>query len=182
MPPSSKKSCLALLREIAGITQKQLAQLIDCAPVTVQSVELGKLKLSLKLAKRIALQTGVSREWLLQDNYKSPPTSAWQPGEPFTRRMYEMTRAEICDPRTDPADLFQAEALVAGAAHQLLASFLAAYRRNQTTLFFYKMREWREEWVVDFPPAKDLDPQQTMFKMWRQFHRLLAQAAASKRS
>src|SRR3989442_1000110 len=87
MPASSKKSCLAILRSVAELTQKELAEMIDCASVTVQSLELGKLRLSQKLAKRIELQTGVSLEWLLQNDYTVPPTSEREPGQPYTKRI-----------------------------------------------------------------------------------------------
>src|SRR6266404_6857694 len=130
MPASSKKSCLAIVRSIAKITQKELAEMVDCAPVTVQSIELGKLRLSQKLAKRVALQTGASLQWLLENDYKVPPTSDREPGQPYTSRFYHMTRAEISDPRTDPADLAMAEGVLTSAAHKLAAGFLTAYRRN----------------------------------------------------
>src|SRR6266478_3854838 len=115
MPASSKKSCLAIVRSVAQITQKDLAEMVDCAPVTVQSIELGKLRLSQKLAQRIVLQTGASLQWLMRNDYLVPPTCDREPGEPYTKRIYEMTRAEITDPRTDPADLFFAESVLANA-------------------------------------------------------------------
>jgi transcriptional regulator with XRE-family HTH domain len=181
MPASSKKSCLAIVRSVAEITQKELAELVDCAPVTVQSIELGKLRLSQRLAKRIELQTGASLEWLLQNDYTVPPTCARDRGQPYTKRIYQMARAEISDPRTDPADLDFAEAVLTSAVHQLAAGFLKAYRRNQTVFFYYKLRELLEAFVAEFSPAKDLDPTLSIGKMMSQFHQLLAKAAESKK-
>ncbi len=83
MPISVNRSCLAVLRSVAGITQKELARLIDCATVTVQSIELGKLALSRRLAERVSLQTGVSLEWLLKGDFKSAPISARDPQPPL---------------------------------------------------------------------------------------------------
>src|SRR5712671_4496043 len=145
MPASSKKSCLAIVRSVAEITQKELAEMVDCAPVTVQSIELGKLRLSQKLAKRIALQTGASLQWLSQNDYKVPPTSNRDHGQPYTKRIYQMTRAEISDPRTDAADLVFAKGVLDSAAYELAAGFVTAYRRNQTVFFYYKLREFLEE-------------------------------------
>ena len=180
MPVSSKKSCLAVLRTVAEITQKELAELVDCAPVTVQSIELGKLRLSERLAERISLQTGVTINWLMQNDYTVPPT--WKRDErPYTKREYEMTRAEICDPRTDPGDLFFAEGVVAHAAHQLAAGLLTAYRRNQTVFFYYKLREFLEDFTAEFLPAKDLVANQSLDSVMRQLCQRLVEAAAAKK-
>src|SRR6266404_716242 len=132
MPASNKRSCLAVLRSIAGITQRELADMVDCAPVTVQSIELGKLRLSERLAQRISLQTSVDLDWLLAGDYKATPTCPREAGEPHTKRHYQMTRAEISDPRTAPFDLAHAEGVVTNAAWKLAGGLLTAYRKNKT--------------------------------------------------
>jgi DNA-binding XRE family transcriptional regulator len=182
MPASSKKSCLAVVRSVAEITQKDLAEMVDCAPVTVQSIELGKLRLSQKLAKRIELQTGANLQWLLRNDYTVAPTCARDPRQPYTKRIYQMTRAEISDPRTDPGDLAFGESALRRAAYQLFASFLKAYRENQTVFFYYKLREFLEEFGAEFPPAKDLDPTRSLGEMMNQLHQLLVEAAESKKT
>ena len=45
---------LAILRTTIGLTQKEMADLVDRTPSTIQSVELGKLPLSEDLAMLIA--------------------------------------------------------------------------------------------------------------------------------
>jgi len=156
--------------------------MVSCAPVTVQSIELGKLRLSQKLAERIALQTGVSLPWLLQNDYTVPPTCGRDPGQPYAKRIYDWTRAEICDPRTEPADLAVAEGVVASAAHQLAAGLLTAYRRNQTVFFNYKLREFLEDFGTEFPPARDLDHTLSLGQMMGQLHQRLAKAAESNKT
>jgi transcriptional regulator with XRE-family HTH domain len=182
MPASAKKSCLAVLRNIAGITQRELAEMVDCAPITVQSIELGKLRLSERLARRIALQTGADLDWLMAGDYKTPPTCPREAGEPYSKRHYQMTRAEIADPRTDPFDLAHAENVLADAARQLAGGLLTAYRKNQSIFFYYKLREALEDFRVEFPPAKDLPTEQKLGELTRQLHRLLVKAADAKRS
>jgi transcriptional regulator with XRE-family HTH domain len=181
MPASRKRSCLAILRSIAGITQSELAGMVDCAPVTVQSIELGKLRLSERLAQRISLQTGVGLDWLLAGDYTTSPTCPREPGEPYTKRHYDMTRAEISDPRTDPFDLAHAEGVVANAAAQLASGLLTAYRQNQTVFFYYKIRELLEDLGAEFPPAKDLPAEQDFSALMHQLHRHLVKIANTKR-
>jgi transcriptional regulator with XRE-family HTH domain len=180
MPASSRKSCLAVLRHIAQLTQKELAQLVDCAPVTVQSVELGKLRLSERLAQRIALQTGVSVEWLLADDYIVPPSCPREPEKVYTKRHYDMTRAEIADPRTDPVDLAMAEGVLINACHKLAGGLLRAYQKGQITFYNYKLKEFLEDFGAEFAPPKDLVWPQNLEAMMRRLHRLLAEAAKSK--
>ena len=72
--------------------------------------------------------------------------------------------------------------MLARAAYQILASFLTAYRHNQTVFFYYKLRELLEEFAGEFSSAKDLDPDQSLDKMMAQLHRLLVEAAQSKTS
>jgi transcriptional regulator with XRE-family HTH domain len=180
MPASSQKSCLAVLRSIAGITQQELATMAGCARVTIQAVELGKLALSSRLAERIALQTGVAADWLLANDYKAPPKSQRDRKEPFTKRDYDIRRAEISDPRIDPADLAMIQAVWSSAAWQLASGLLTAYRRGQTVLFYYKLRILLEELAPEFPPAKDLDGEQSIAELARQLQQLLQKAAQSK--
>jgi hypothetical protein len=68
------------------------------------------------------------------------------------------------------------------AAYQLFAGFLTAYRKNQTVFFYYKLREFLEEFGAEFPPAKDLDPTQTLSRMMSQLHQFLVEAAESKKT
>jgi hypothetical protein len=155
--------------------------MVDCAPVTVQSVELGKLRLSERLARRIALHTGADLDWLLAGDYKAPPTCPREAGEPYSKRHYQMTRAEIADPRTGPFDLAHAENVLEDAVRQLAGGLLTAYRRNQTTFFYYKLREALADLTVEFPPAKDLPTEQNLGELVRKLHGLLVKAADAKR-
>jgi transcriptional regulator with XRE-family HTH domain len=173
---------LAVLRSIAGITQQELANMAGCARVTIQAVELGKLALSSRLAERIALQTGVAADWLLGNDYKAPPKSQRDTTEPYTKRDYEIRRAEIADPRIDPADLAIAQGVWSNAARQLASGLLTAYREDQCVLFYYKLRKFLEELALEFPPAADLDAEQSIAELARQLGQLLQKAAQSKRT
>lgn len=64
---------LAILRTTIGLTQKELAALVDRAARTIQSVELGQLPLSEDLALAMAQATGIDAGWLLENNPATPP-------------------------------------------------------------------------------------------------------------
>ena len=82
---------LAVLRTTLGLTQREMADLVQRARVTVQAVELGKLPLSEGLAARIAEETGVDVGWLLDGDPAKPALKA--DGDPYTRADYAGHRA-----------------------------------------------------------------------------------------
>jgi hypothetical protein len=79
MPATKQKHVLARLREYLGATQGQFAIWCGCSAFTIQSIEVGRLALSKKLAERISLVTGVPEEWLLKNNPDSPMPSLVRP-------------------------------------------------------------------------------------------------------
>jgi DNA-binding XRE family transcriptional regulator len=54
------------------LKQSELAELVGCSTVTIQSVEVNRLKLSKSLAARISLQTGADMDWLLANDVNIP--------------------------------------------------------------------------------------------------------------
>jgi len=61
------------------------------------------------------------------------------------------------------------------------AGLLTAYRGNQTVFFYYKLREFLEDFGAEFPPAKELKPTQPLDKVMRLLHECLVKAAESKK-
>ena len=64
----------------------------------------------------------------------------------------------------------------------LPTNWLPAYRRNQTVFFYYKLREFPEDFTFEFPPARDLDRTQLLGKLMRQLHKCLVEASESKKT
>src|SRR5690348_717249 len=93
MRPSPHRHPLAILRFIVKITQKEMGDLLDCSRATIQAVELGRLKLSEKLAHRIAYETGASLVWLLAGDVRRKPIRS--DGTPFTKDSFESERASL---------------------------------------------------------------------------------------
>src|SRR5688500_18458436 len=59
---------LAVLRTELGLGQKEFGEKVGRHWRTIQSIELGKLPLSAKLAERISLETEVHMDWLMGGN------------------------------------------------------------------------------------------------------------------
>ena len=75
MRNSRNRHVLASVRKACGLTQPQLAKLLEVAPISIARIELGTLGLSEELAKKIQDQLDVSAEWLLGNNSSIPPLS-----------------------------------------------------------------------------------------------------------
>ncbi len=85
------KHTVAVLRQVTGLGQKELAELVGCSTATIQSIELGRLALSRSLGERIALETGVDLGWLLANNTHKPILDS--NGHPYSRETYYNARA-----------------------------------------------------------------------------------------
>jgi transcriptional regulator with XRE-family HTH domain len=104
MRPSPLAHPLAVLRTTIGLTQNQMGALVNRAARTIQSIELGKLPLTEKLALRLAEATGVDEAWLFAGDPQAPPRKGLtllQAGRGhgvYTREDYEYHRAYLETP------------------------------------------------------------------------------------
>ena len=133
MRPSLGKSSVTVVRSVAGLTQDQLAALVDCSRMSIQAIESGKLRLSPSMAEKISLNTGVCMQWLLANKYRVPPVCAEDPERPYTREAFKMTQAEISNPRVHPVDVEVIHSMVAAAFAQLYNAAIQAYRTDKIT-------------------------------------------------
>jgi DNA-binding XRE family transcriptional regulator len=145
MKPLAPPNTVRFVRKICGLSQAELATIIDCARLSIHVLEAGKLKLSEKMANKIALHTGVSKAWLLANDIKTPPVCARDSGRPYTKEDFEMTRAEIQRLRTDPVDPFVISNYVENFCSRLRGGAREAYRTDTLTYLYYKAREFFED-------------------------------------
>jgi transcriptional regulator with XRE-family HTH domain len=92
MRTSTRKTTTAILREILGIKDFEMAGILDRSIHTIHSLESGRLKLSLELATKIFHETGISLDWLLKGDPGAPPMSGR--GERYTKELFERAQAE----------------------------------------------------------------------------------------
>jgi DNA-binding XRE family transcriptional regulator len=78
MPASKSSHVLSVLRKNLALRQTELAKMVGCSVNTITSIEVGRLKLSESLAKRIAAVTGCDEQWLLAGDISVP-----MPNEPL---------------------------------------------------------------------------------------------------
>src|SRR5207248_7103395 len=84
MRHSSQKHNVARLRAVLNefvkhkfIDQKDFADLIGCPLQRLRNIETGRTPLDELLARRISDETGIAREWLLENNPEAPPIASF---------------------------------------------------------------------------------------------------------
>lgn len=151
MRPSPLRHTLAVLRNVIGLTQKEMAALLECSVPTVQAIELGKLKLSQKLGARVAFQTAVSLRWLLEDDPSRPPEDDHD--RPYNKRVFDQRQSVLHSPPKDDEDqCFMLWLLWARfRAHVLLLSeiFVQAQKANNVDLVSFKLLRATREAIQD---------------------------------
>jgi transcriptional regulator with XRE-family HTH domain len=76
MSRSKGKTTLAVLRGIIGITAEQMGKRLGCSKHTINSIEIGRIKLGEERAQKLSQSTGVSLSWLLANNPAVPPVTS----------------------------------------------------------------------------------------------------------
>jgi transcriptional regulator with XRE-family HTH domain len=80
-----------VLRAVLGVTQGELAAMVECSEPTIRSVETMRLQLSASLAKRITAASGVHPDWLLGGDPSAPIVG--EDGNPYTLATFRDWRA-----------------------------------------------------------------------------------------
>src|SRR4029453_4122728 len=150
MRTSSKKTTSAVLRSIIGIKDFEMGEILDCSPATIHSLESGRLKLSDSLALRIAHETGVAIDWLLDGNPKVLPYAP--NGTPFTRATFDRARSSKL-PMPFSREVMK-EVILPFATSEFskgIASILdAAYAKGDAELATYKISRAISELAREF--------------------------------
>src|SRR5687767_7837531 len=73
------KHAVAALRAALNLTQQQMASLAGVSKPTIQAIELGKLKLSGRVAAQISNETGAAVAWLMRGEPTQPIDTEGKP-------------------------------------------------------------------------------------------------------
>ena len=157
MRPSPLRHPVAVLRNLIGLGQKELAQLVGKSASTIQAIELGKLRLSEELAAKIEQETGVSSDWLLAGDVNRPIENAI--GASYLKDDYELARAKGSKLPAHIDETSMEMCHVAGLLNgERLAKIFAAAASADPSRFQVAMflaNKWLEEMEEKFGEAGD---------------------------
>jgi DNA-binding XRE family transcriptional regulator len=122
--PRIKHVCLKKFREIAGITQSELAEMVGVSNAAIIAIEAGNLPMSVKMARRIMSSSGVLPRSLLDP--KGRPLDL--DSRPYTREHYAAFR----DAQKLKFDPNRKKILLPKGSMQRIESALAEHRALST--------------------------------------------------
>ena len=124
--PSQVRTNIARLRLALSLNQNQFARLIRRSTACVQSLELGRLRLSPDLAGEIAARTGISSRWMMDNQLDEPPCDMM--GKPWTMATFQRLHTEIPYTAKEGDDVFRQRMLELGT-QLVLARNVASIKR-----------------------------------------------------
>jgi len=145
MRPSSKRTAIAMLRGVLGLSVEDFAKLIGKSTPTIRSLESGRLKLSEGTARTIAKETGVSIFWLLEnDPSKEPFYEVHGIRWPYGKAVYEVLQAEGAKSGFRPPEVSTALMHATTVRHCLdwLPIFAAAEKAGKGDLAVFLLRRF----------------------------------------
>jgi hypothetical protein len=176
MRPSPLRHPLAVLRQLVGISQKQLADLVGKSTSAIQRIELKELDLSEELAHKISLETGISMKWLLDGDPSVPPFGDFNnnpflsDGNKFSKTVFERRRADREAGRSGWSELIPFTGL-AGA--KLAAIEHAALNHPDRTIMDYRVWKFLESLEKEFGISKKhFDEEMLKQELWRDLENL----------
>lgn len=147
MRKSKLKTPLAVLRTTIGLKQKQLAALVNKSQATIQSIELGRLKLSETLAERIVLETDVNLAWLLNGD-PDAPIIKMDGRTRYSKHDFETAQAsheniEINNPKILQTSLNNWTQQLATLSHK-------AFKKQRFSLLYYRTKSFLDALEKEF--------------------------------
>lgn len=97
------------------------------------------------MAEKISTHTGINKAWLQAGNSRAAPVCQRDPQRPFTKEVFEWSRAEVLDSRCEAGDLAVVNGAVKAFCAQLRAIGSQAYKTNEIIYFNFKVREFLED-------------------------------------
>jgi|EndMetStandDraft_4_1072995.scaffolds.fasta_scaffold07646_5 transcriptional regulator with XRE-family HTH domain len=162
---SSRKTPVAILRSILGLSVKEFAEIIGKSPSTIPALETGRLPLSEDTALRISRETGVALAWLLDGDPDVRPyhDEVWNGGV-YDRETFEEIQAykkenfdfEIIPPEDTPDRL-----LISSIATTLpwLSIYSAARKQGKDKIAIYVLHKCFREMQERFGRDEEIEKQ-----------------------
>lgn len=155
------KHNLARLREsVLKLRQQEMAELAGCSRDTIQSVELGRLKLSEELARKLSAATGVHFRWLIENDLQAEIITAT--GAPYSRSHYELCQAQKKVGRSEFVQ-FLIDDYAVSFYGQMRAALSSAVKRDLAEVAVWKMAKFLEDCRDQFGHDRKLLPNEKQF-------------------
>ena len=145
---------LAILRTHLGLGQKHFGDMVGRHWRTIQSIELGKLPLSAKLAERICDETGVNFNWLMNADAQAPMID--ERGMPYRRYAYFDVQGRKLLPGTVVGQHYAID-LLNGALARLCAAVVAASQSKNIRSYTWRVMNGISNAVDDLSIYQDLE-------------------------
>jgi hypothetical protein len=94
--------------------------------------------------------------------------------------VFNMTRAEITDPRIEPLDVVAIEGVVAAAYRQMCDAAWQAYRTDKIVYFHFIVRELLKELGNHWKDSRKLPDSSDVAQLFAEFAALMEQARTAK--
>jgi|GEM_PF-2969555 transcriptional regulator with XRE-family HTH domain len=124
--PSLVRTNIARLRLALSLNQQQFARLLRRSTASVQSLEMGRLRLSGQLAGEIATRTGVHPRWLMENDLNETPYDML--GRPWSLSTFQRLHSEIPSDAKADDEVFR-QRMLELASQLALARNVAGIRR-----------------------------------------------------
>jgi len=160
---SSKRTTVAALRAMLGLSVEEFAGLIGKSVPTIRSLESGRLKLSEETARRIGKETGVSIFWLFEDDPTKEPFVEEHSGirMPYDKVVYEVVQSKGAESGYTPQEVTPALLHATALRHcgDWLPIFAAAQIAGKGDLAVFLLRrffaEMTERFGADYQIARE---------------------------
>ena len=140
---------LRQLRHAIGKTQQEFAAIAGCTRHTIESVEIGRLKISAKLALKIQRACGVDSDWLLNGD-QEPIRNEY--GEPWALKDFEACQARD---ETMTFRLAEEEMKIAVAYDRLCRVYREDRATHTVPGFIHALEDFVRRQVHRFPHLRD---------------------------
>src|SRR5204863_6053527 len=111
--------------------------------------------LSERLGHEIAMQTGISLDWLLRGDAKDPPQSQWN--ATYKVEEFENVQAELARPHSEPFDIDFNFEFYLECMGRLGSSLVASVEADKYRIFQYKLRQILDEIEAKFGTSPTLN-------------------------
>ena len=159
---SQLKHPLAILRTTLGLGQREFGKKVGRSWRTIQSIELGDLPLSTKLAERICDETGVHFDWLMKGKPDAPIID--ERGLPWSRNAFFDAQGKKLLPGSMLGKHYAVDLLTFTVA-ELCAAVIAAMESKNVRAY---------GWRLSNGIAKSVDDLETYPELRQEFMNIMA--------